>query len=325
MGLNDRFSKHNIDRIAQNQLALSMGVGNVYRVIKTDEPYYAQFLNDNQFTYSDGSVAVHTTLQSALNATVEGRNDYIIPQSSDSDYDITSVLTMSKKAVHLVCPAGLGPTYGSTNACRIEQITASTSIIAISDSAIEVAGLYLKPVAAGGCTHIDVAAVSYGLNIHNNLFCLKWKVAPNLPAIACVGDGGAWGAVSEWNWFVSMAGNARTCAVIVEVQANATCARVDNNLFTIGDTEIATLCIGNYAVKGNTNYNIFGESGGDGVSDGGTITKAIAIHASGQAIGNIGAMGTGQLLTGGTTLHSYAENYGAYIANVGTTNGSVEA
>ena len=146
--------------LAQIGTPLAMGIGNVYWVVKATETFYPIFLNKHQFKYEDGSDSVHTSIQSALNATVECRNDYVIVMPSNSDYDITSVLTMSKKSVHLICPAGLGYDVGATNACRIHQNTASTAIIAVSDSSIEIAGFYLKPYA--DASHITIAATSSG-------------------------------------------------------------------------------------------------------------------------------------------------------------------
>lgn len=302
-----------------------LGIGNVYHVVKSTEAFWGDFDKRRKTTYSDGTVSLHSTIQAALDCTVEARNDYVIVYPSDSDYDLTAALTMSKKSVHLVCPAGFGYDIGANNSCRIEQTTTALPIIAVSDSAIEIAGFYLKEYYGGVQTygHITLAATSYAPNIHHNSFMLKW-MATCAGAIVGTGDAGAWGKI-ERNWFVSQAGGARTCAAIISIGSSATGAQVNHNQFTIGDTQTATVCIQNLAVKGNTNFNIFGESGGSGVPDGGTITKCIQIHASGNAIGNIGAVATGQMLTGGTTLHSYAENYGAYIANVGTTNGSVEA
>ena len=303
----------------------SLGIGNVYHVVKSTESFYGDFSRNRKAVYDDGSQSLHTDIQSALDATVEARNDYVVVYPSDSDYDLTLALTLSKKSVHLVCPAGFGYDIGSNNSARIEQTVTGKVIFELSDTAIEIAGFYLKEYYGGSETfgHITMAATSYAPNIHHNSFMLRW-MATCAGAIVASGDAGAWGKI-ERNWFVSQSGGARTCAAVVSIAAAATCAQVNHNQFTIGDTQIATVCIKNSAVKGNTNFNIFSESGGDGVASGGTITKAISINLNGTAIGNIGAVGSGQMLTGGTTLHSYSENYGGYIANTGTTNGSVEA
>jgi hypothetical protein len=310
---------------AAGNLLGGLGVGNVYHVCKSTDT--AVYKNMQQYfgglTHkNDGTAVLHTDIQTALDATVECRNDYVIVQPSNSDYDLTAVLTMSKKCVHLICPAGLGYDIGATNAARLHQNTIATAVIAVSDASIEIAGFYFKNYT--GVAAITMAATSYAPNIHHNTFAIS-AIAAWVGSIIGAGDAGGWGKI-ERNWFVSQGGGAQTCAAgIIQIQASATAAQVNHNQITVGDTQIATIGIANYAVKGNTNFNIFSESGGSGVADGGTITKCIAIHASGCAIGNIGAVATGQMLTGGTTLHSYAENYGAYIANTGTTNGSVEA
>ncbi|KKN42612.1 hypothetical protein LCGC14_0711620 [marine sediment metagenome] len=299
----------------------SLGIGNVYHVVKSTESFYGDFDKNRKTRYSDGSQNLHTTIQAALDATVECRNDYVVVYPSNSDYDITAALTMSKKSVHLVCPAGLGYEIGANNSCRIEQTTAATAIIAVSDAAVEIAGFYLKPYI--GIAHITFAATSYAPNVHHNYIPLKWT-SSNAAAFAGSGDACAWGNI-EKNYFISQSGNSQTCAAIITIGASATGANVSYNQFTIGDGNTATICISNGAVKGNTNFNIFSEAGGSGAVNGGTITKCYTIHVSGCAIGNRGAVSTGKMGSGGTTLKSYSENYGGYIANTGTTNGSVES
>jgi hypothetical protein len=265
--------------------------GNIYYVIQTTESFYAQFIEDYQTTYRDGSRAVypHTAtsgavtvngLKNALAATVEGRNDYVIVMGANSTYYIDAALAMNKKGVHLICPAGLGYDIGANNACRIQQITAATAVIAVSDAAVEIAGIYFKNY--DGVVAISLAAASYAPNIHHNTFALN-EQAGFVGAIIGTGDAGGWGKI-ERNWFVSQAGGAQTCAAgIIQIQASATACQVNHNQITIGDTQIATIGIYNNAVKGHTDFNIFSECGGSGVSDGGTITKCISIHASGCA------------------------------------------
>jgi hypothetical protein len=285
-----------------------LGIGNVYFVIKTNEPYYSAFLNEHQGQYPDGTWRVHsataasshTAIQAALDACVEGRNDYVILQPSDSDYDITAALTLSKKSVHLVCPAGLGLERGATNACRIHQNTAETAIFAVSDASIEIAGFYLKPYA--DASHITIAATSYGLNIHHNYFPLQWTTTP-AEAILCAGDGGAWGQVSHHNIFVSQGGDDVTCASLITIGSSATGARCDHNDIFIGDGNVLTSAITNSATKGTTNYNTFMVAAGDG-----TITTCITQGSYGVAIGNRACVGADALVTGGTDDISAVDN-----------------
>ena len=284
--------------------SLGPGVGNRYYVAKTtDTAVYNWLVANRQHTYSDGTRAVQSDIQVALNATVECRNDYVFVWPSDSDYDTTAVLTMSKKSVHLICPAGLGLDRGATNAARIHQNTAANAVIAISDASIEVAGFYLKNYL--DYYTITVAATSYGLNIHNNMFPLLWSASP-VEAILCAGDGGAWGLVSHRNQFISQAGDDLTCSSLITIPGPATGARVEYNDFFIGDGNIVTSCITNSATKGTANYNNFMTAAGDG-----TITCCITITANGVAIGNRATVGADALVTGGTDDISAVENYNA--------------
>lgn len=288
---------------------LGMGVGNVYYVCKTtDTTVYADMVAKQRY-YADGSLMLHSTIQSALNATVECRNDYVIVMPSDSDYDLTAALTLSKKAVHLLCPAGLGYERGANNACRIEQTTAATTIFAVSDSAIEIAGFYLKPYTGVG--HITLAATSYAPNIHHNSFMLKYTTS-NTGSIVGTGDAGAWGGI-EHNWFVSQSGDDQTVATIVDIQASATAARVCYNDFMIGDGNTATIGVSNAATKGAVNYNNFMTAGTDGA-----FTHCISLGTWGTAIGNRATVADSVIVTGGTASYSLSDNMN------GASGGSID-
>ena len=162
------------------------------------------------------------------------------------------------------------------------------------------------------------------MNIHHNFFTLQFASAP-AEAILCSGDGGAWGNVSHRNFFESMGGDNITCANLITVGASATGARCNYNTIIIGDGNIVTSAISNNAVKGETNYNTFSESGGAAVSSGGTITNGLTIHATGCAIGNRGAVEGAQLVAGGTADHSFADNRSATNSTLVTASGEVQA
>jgi len=301
-----------------NQITGGLGVGNIYFVANSTSSSYAELARRlSSKRHTDGSLIFHphtatastvTTngLKSALACTVEDRNDYVIVMPSNGTYYIDEALAMNKKAVHLVCPAGFGYEIGATNAARIQQIGAY-AIIAVTDAAVEIAGLYLKNM--DGYSAITLGTgTAYAPNIHHNTFPLIWT-ASAIGSIIGAGDAGAWGKI-ERNWFISQSGGAQTCAAgIIQIQAAATGAQVNHNQIDIGDTQIATIAISNAAVKGSTSFNIFSECGGDGVAtNGGTITKCISMNASGSAIGNRAAVGTGQMFSGGTASHSFADN-----------------
>lgn len=299
--------------------------GNVYYVIKKTESYYDQFVSDYHTVYADGSDSIcadvgtattsattallNTGIQDALDKCVANRNDYVIIMPSQADYDIGATLTMSKKAVHLICPAGLGNEIGATNAARIEQLSA-VPVITLSDAACEIAGLYIKNYAqySGFYAATSSAGVGvYGVNIHHNTFTMRSTTTAAQPMIYFNGDAGAWGSL-ESNWFITAVSNA-TYTSIIQIEASATSARVKNNEITIGDTCTATIGISNGAVKGITSGNMISECGGTGATSGGTVTKAFAIHASGSLIGNRCAVATGKLMSsGGTTAVSWVDN-----------------
>lgn len=281
-----------------------LGMGNVYFVIKSTEAFYASFLEDHLVEYSDGSVSVYNDIQSGLDAAVEFRNDYVVVMPSNADYDITAELTMSKKSVHLICPGGLGNVNGATNAARIEQLTGGQAVIAVSDSAIEIAGLYLKN--EEDAPAITLAATSYSPNIHNNTLVMTVG-SSQLALILGAGDGGAWGSI-ESNWIVSYGGDNQTIAKIIEIQPSATCARVKYNEITMGDGNTATVGIYNLAVKGRTDYNTFGTGGG---GSSGAFSHCIQIHNSGSAIGNRGTVADSELVVGGTNAASFSDNMNA--------------
>lgn len=295
------------------------GIGNVYYVVGSgSSSYNSMHLRFGGLYYEDGSAVLYdhvssasavTTngLKNALAATVEDRNDYVIVMPANATYYIDEALAMNKKAVHLVCPAGLGNEIGATNAARIQQITASTACIAVSDASIEIAGLYIKNI--NQTAAITLATGAYAPNIHHNTFPLIWTSGAQVGSIVATGDGGAWGSI-ERNWCVSQSGGSCTCAAgVIVVPAAATGARVRYNEITIGDTQTATIGISNAAVKGRTDFNIFSESGGSGVSDGGTITNCISIHASGAATGNRCSVASGAFATGGTAGKSFCDNF----------------
>lgn len=287
---------------------VTVGGGNTYWVIKSTEAHYAQFLADHPGTYSDGSAKVYTDIQSALDACVDSRNDYVKVMPSTSDYDITAALTLSKKAVHLICPAGFGYTIGANNACRIHQ-NGAFPIMVVSASAVEIAGFYLKNYATKGA--IICADGAYGLSIHNNYFAMNLNGVTNEPMIGpyiadTTGDTLAWSTI-ERNFLQSQAGANATIAAIIRSNQQATGTRIEFNEIQIGDTNnTATRGIQCLSVKGIVNFNILEAAQTN--TGAGVFTKGIEIDASGSVMGNMGAIPTGNLFTGGTDEISAVNN-----------------
>ena len=310
--------------------AMGLGIGNVYYVIKQTEAYYPLFVEEYSVDYRDGTnsicadkgvtttdqaVAVlNTGIQDALNKCVANRNDYVVVMPSQTDYDIGATITLSKKCVHLICPAAFGNSVGCTNAARIDQLYAG-SVFKVSDSAIEIAGFYIKNYLNKPA--LELCTSAYAPNIHNNDFIMRLSSTTGEPIIQgnvtgdTLHDGGGWGVI-EYNWFVDGVGDASTVVpIIVNITTQATAARVSHNELTIGDGMTATVGIGNYAVKGRVDYNTFGTGGGDKDStNGGTFTHCIATTAGTGAscIGNRATVQDDALITGGTTNKTCSDN-----------------
>ena len=303
-------------------LGNGIGVGNVYIVVNTaDTTSSADILAQYQGTYPDGSVIVYeatpatadVAIQAALDSCVANRNDYVLVMPSNTNYSITNSLVMSKKGVHLICPTGLtGNAFPIGNTARLKSIVAATPIIAVSANteAFEIAGFYLK-------NYVDVAAITLATgvsaqNIHSNMFPLVWGSNSAVASIVGTGSAGAWGSISN-NWWISETGTGHTVAIAaVDIGASATGCRVCNNEITIGDQNVATAGISNQAVKGHTDFNVFSESGGLAAgAGGGSIVKCVSVSVMGCAIGNLGAVVTTHMLTGGTANESYVENFSA--------------
>lgn len=298
---------------------LGLGAGNIYYVYNDADSDSGAHMRDmfEGAKYQDGSKMLYkataltadVAIQAALDACVANRNDYVVIMPSNTNYSITNSLVMSKKGVHLVCPTGLTNSgFPVGNTARLKSIVAATPVIAVSANteAFEIAGFYIK-------NYADVAAITLATgisaqNIHHNMFPMVWSSAP-VASIVGTGSAGAWGSI-EHNWFISESGTGVTAAIaVIDIGAQATGSRVCHNEVTIGDANIATLCISNQAVKGRTDFNTFSNSGGPGVQSGGTITNAISLPVNGSAMGNMGCIASGQMFTGGTAANSFCQNF----------------
>jgi hypothetical protein len=294
----------------------SFGPGKIFYVVNAADTAVVQYLETLFPPDGDGirrvfvatSLTADVAIQSALDACVSNRNDYVVIMPSSTNYSITVSIAVNKKGVHIVCPTGLGSTFPIGNTARLKSIVAATPVFAIAASteAVEIAGFYIKNYTAVAA--ITIATGCSALNIHHNMFPMVWSGASTAASIVGAGSGGAWGSI-EHNWWISESGTSITAAIAcVDLQAQATGARVCHNEITIGDANIATICISNQAVKGRTDFNTFSESGGSGVTSGGTITNAISLPVNGVAIGNRGAVASGELLSGGTAATGFCDN-----------------
>ncbi len=292
------------------------GMGNVYYVMQAANPNYSAFISAYQGNYPDGSAVVHTTIQSALNATVTERNDYVIVMPDNDDYDITAALTMTKRNVHLICPAGIGAEVGSSNAARIHQNTANTEIIILSSLAdgCEIAGFWFKAVTTQTTAYnISVPSASTGQcsNIHHNTFNVTVSGATDAGAISFgAGGSGNYSNIHHNRFYFS--GNGATGAYGVYMATT-------QSIFAYNDMHVlngATLTVGvrcagvGSIIKYN---NFFAHRATTGIAAG-AFGAAIILedNADGTCvIGNRGAVATGTLIQGGTADTTFCDNRSA--------------
>jgi hypothetical protein len=299
------------------------GTGNVYYVQNTSDTDAYNLLHQRYggVYYEDGSKVLwpctaadaDVAIQAALDACVANRNDYVLVMSSASDYDLTAVLTMSKKSVHLISPAGLGLDCGGKNATRLHQ-TADAGCINVTGANCEVAGFYFKnynnkPTIYGGASGADC------LHVHHNHFNLNATTTSGVPAVDCSTASGASFITIENNTFATNV-STLTFSSIISVSPSCTWAKVNGNNIMIGDGCTAVIGIYNGSYKGQTNDNtISGLAGGGGET--GSITTAITI-GGGVAIGN-------RIATANTADCSGGGTYSWLLTYSGATGGALVA
>lgn len=218
--------------LVDGSAALGLGVGNVYYVIQTTNNDYTAFVRDRQFTYPDGTSAVHGTIQAALDATVAERNDYVIVMPDSDDYDITAALTMTKKSVHLIGAGGMTGYPGATNSVRVHQNTAATACLTLSEQACEVAGIFWKAMIDSN--GIDISAGAHCANVHNNFIALATTVgSATMYGILASGESTNMTITQNFIQNYSPAGTSKTIGGGI-VLANGTRALIADNLITTG-------------------------------------------------------------------------------------------
>ena len=305
--------------------------GNVYIVADTtSDNYSAMNKRYAKVAYEDGSrmMYAHTATASVVTTNgfknaeascVSDRDDYILAMPSSNNYYIDEVLTLGKRATHLLCPSAMSNVVGCTNLCRLQQIGSAASIITITNGAIEVAGLYLKNISA--YAHITVPTTgtysAWALSIHNNYFVSKSSTT-TLPMLDCNGDGASYSRI-ENNWFTEQVANGAWTAGVVDIENAATNVEVVGNYIIIGNSGNATYGIRNTSVKGVVANNYFSECGTS------TISSCVTIGKTGAAIGNRCAVATGHFSDGsGTTGVSYADNMDGICDGAGALTAQLE-
>ena len=293
-----------------------MGFGNVYYVVQTTNTIpYAEM--DRKFRgkkYSDSSLIMHTTIQSALDATVANRNDYVIVLPDPSDYDITAALTMSKARTHLICPAGLGWKGMPPNMVRIHQTTASTAWITVTADTVEIAGFFFKDDGSSRGDMITLSGTRWHPHIHDNFFGMSATASTANTGIA--GAGAVNHPCIHDNYFTNyspgvMSGTDNDIASFIGItSASSTRGIIKDNIMTTGHNTAVAVCIqvsgANYVIADNYLY----ETQAHGASQTGTITLGIRTAADCMIVNNrIGMATVANGVIGGTSNESYVENW----------------
>ncbi|GAH01134.1 unnamed protein product, partial [marine sediment metagenome] len=194
-----------------------------------------------------------------------------------------------------------------TNAARLQQITSGKYIFSVEKDAIEIAGFYMKNYPNYAHIVVPTGNSAWGNIIHHNYFVGRSNTTSE-GMLVCTGDGMSYSRI-ENNWFTEQVSSA-TYASCISVASSAVTCDITGNYFTIGDSCAVDVAILNMACKSIIADNYFSECGGDGAgATGGTITIGINMIGTNAAINNRGAVGTAQLLNGGTADHSFCITY----------------
>ncbi len=290
----------------------TLGMGNVY--------YVCQVANTNAYTlllerfgaetYTDGSAMLHTTIQSALDATVANRNDYVFVTPDSSDYDITAALTMSKARTHLIAPAGLGHKGFPSNAVRIDQ-TGAFSHFTVTADTIEIAGFFFK--GASGENIIDMSSTRWHAHIHDNFFGMSATDGSDNYGINGTGANNHF-SIHD-NYFTNYLPGAVTGtdndlgSFIFLSSASNTRGLVRDNYFVTGVNTEVTSGINVAGIDIVIDDNVFLESVGSGGSQDGIFTLGITSGTGSMVLRNYFAMDGANEVSGGTSNESYTQNF----------------
>ena len=300
--------------------------GNVYYVCQTANSvvYQDMLLKFGGEVYeNDGSAILHTTIQSALDATVANREDYVFVCTDSSDYDITAALTMTKKGVHLIAPGGLSHNGGIPgNAVRIHQNTASTECLTITADCVEVAGFFFKGAADSDI--INLSGTRWHNYIHHNF------IGGTTTEGAAIYQIGGTGAVNQCtisdNYIMagySPGGSDVTISGCIGFTSNSSNRNlIARNIICTGQRTIVTAGV---LLSGQDDLmldNIFYEAVGGTLGDG-TFTEAWNNGVTTIAMGNKLAMDT-PANSGGTADKTNVLNYSSTDGGLYNT-GLIEA
>ena len=287
----------------------SLGIGNVYFISRTassaqsalfTKRYGATRFDDGtRMLWQDAGDGVQ--MQAAITASQGGFNNYFVV--APGSYQLTAALTLAGKSnSHLIACNQADYGVGTVGSSLLQQTGSYVGVIA--EAYNEISGFQF--INKAGYAAVDIPTNIWRPTIHHNYFHMVGGSACNIINAHAAGAG-YHGSIHH-NKFTTWVGGAFTSAIWVGVgQSNVS---ISYNEITAHQTAtVMDWGIYNGSIGGMTNDNYVSEGGGDGVAtNGGTITVAIQTHASGAAINNRCAVGTGQGLAGGTASHTMSGN-----------------
>ena len=298
-------------------------VGNIYYVIQNDQSFYGTFERDRRTKYSDGSTNIHNTIQSALDACVADRNDYVVITPDSTTYSDSAGLTMTKACVHLICPSGICAGGMATNAARVIS-TYAGDWLTISADKIEIAGLFVRPtVDQDG---IILSGDRAGIYIHDNSIG-GTVTASGTGNTRMIGDSATLTFSNYINNWIMPGYNpptgATTCAAGIQISGSGGGKNVvrGNMIITGGNPGTITVTAG-VSMAGHSNMlidNMFAE-----VITYGIFTNAWNVDTRTIIMGNKVAMSS-PATAGGTADKTNVQNFSSTIAAIGEVNATVEA
>ena len=298
-----------------------MGAGEVFYVYNSNEPVVGNWLQQRipqDHLFRATAAKADVAIQAALNLCVASRNDYVLVWPSEVDYDLTASLTMSKKSVHLICPAGLGYSVGARSAARLSADATDVPVIKFNANNLEIAGFYFKNYVGKYCIDAQgISGSSWAPHIHHNWFAPTYTSTTGQPVIGSSVNTNSYsyGRI-ERNKILVISSNA-TIASLIDIGAGANGCDVCHNDIAVGVGIIATIAINNGSANGNTDFNTFSENAGQ-------IANCVVIPGTtASAKGNLCAVATTRFASGGVAGKSFVQNFDG-VENV-TLDGSVQS
>lgn len=284
-----------------------MGVGNVYYVCQTaNTVVHADMVQrfGGQKYKNDHSNILHNTIQSALAAVVDRRNDYVIVGPDSTYYGEVGTLAVSKNNVHILCPAGLGPDVGCMRAASVTPTTALHAFT-ITGRATELAGFWIRGETNKHCVHVS-ASTAQGSYIHHNDMAMNGAGTLGC-GVVLAGD--VAGCRIENNFFFDSTDGGTIPGII---SCGVGCGRtiIRNNMaIIVGTTVTKAINLSANEAWCWVDGNVICESAA-GAGAGGSIALGISTGASTMVTRNlIGITTTANAVIGGQANEAYVENY----------------